>query len=107
MQTRYTREQLSHIREQALVYQCACPAQVSQLISELLALYRYQADCLNRSDVDVRVHQAIANAAREVYPRIEQCLTEVLMLEGWDMETLTMPDSLKKAMLKDLGVDRR
>lgn len=106
MQTRYTREQLARIREQALVYQCACPAQVSKLISELLALHRYQEDCLNRTDVDVRVHQAIATAAREIYPRAEQCLTEVLMLEGWDMETLTMPDSLKKTMFKDLGVDR-
>jgi len=102
---RYTREQLAHIREQALVFQCACPAQVSLLISELLALYRYQEKCLTRTDVDARVHQVIASTALEIYPRMEQCLTEVLELEGWDMATLTMPDSLKKAMLKDVDND--
>lgn len=107
METRYTRDQLNHIREQALIYQCACPAQVSKLISELLSLHRYQAECLNRTDVDACVHQAIARVTEEIYPRMEQCLTEVLELEGWNMETLTMPEALKKAMLNELGIDRK
>jgi len=102
MKLRYTREQLSHIREQALIFQCACPAQVSQMLSAMLELYRYQADCLNRSDVDLRVHQRIAQATSDAYPLLEQCLTEILELEGWDMETLTMPETLQKKMLKDV-----
>lgn len=107
MKTRYTQKQLSHIREQALIYQCACPAQVSKLLSEMLFLHRYQAECLNRTDVDVAVHQTIAKATEDVYPRMEQCLTEVLQLEGWDLETLTMPETLKKTMLNELGVEHK
>lgn len=107
METRYTQEQLNQIREQALIYQCACPAQVSRLLSEMLDLHRYQAECLNRTDVDVAVHRAIAKATEEIYPRMEQCLTDVLTLEGWDLERLTMPESLQKTMFKEVGVTGR
>lgn len=102
MKMRYSREQLSHIREQALLFQCACPAQVSQMLSALLALHQYQSDCLNETDVDLRVHRRIADAAADAYALMEQCLIEILELEGWDMATLDMPESLKKKMLSDL-----
>lgn len=103
MKMRYSREQLSHIREQALLFQCACPAQVSQMLSSLLALHQYQSDCQNETDVDLRVHRRIADAAADAYVLMEQCLIEILELEGWDMATLNMPESLKKKMLSDLG----
>jgi hypothetical protein len=95
----YSKEQLTHIREQAMIYQCACPAQVSKLLSEMQRLYKYQTDCLNQTDVDFLVHSNIAEATRKAYPIIEQCMTDVLRLEGWDMATLTMPESLRKLTL--------
>jgi hypothetical protein len=102
MDTLYSREQLTWIREQAIIYQCACPAQVSKLLSEMQWLYKYQADCMNQTDVDFLVHSNIAEATKKAYPIIEQCMTDVLTLEGWDMATLTMPESLKKLTLASI-----
>ena len=102
MDTLYSMEQLTWIREQAIIYQCACPAQVSKLLSEMQWLYKYQADCMNQTDVDFLVHSNIAEATKKAYPIIEQCMTDVLTLEGWDMATLTMPESLKKLTLASI-----
>lgn len=46
MKRNYTTEQLEHIREQAFIYQCACPAQVCVVIDAMIKLYEYQQDCL-------------------------------------------------------------
>ena len=102
MQPKFSKEQLMHIREQALMYQCACPAQVSVLLAEVMSLFEYQEACLNQTDTDTRVHTAIAKATEQVYPIFEQCLIDVLLLEGWNMETLEMPELLKKRMYESL-----
>lgn len=102
MQPKYSKSQLMYIREQALLFQCACPAQVSLLLAETMSLYVYQEECLNQTDTDVRVHTAIAQATELAYPIIEQCLTDVLILEGWNMDTLEMPESLKKRMYESI-----
>lgn len=102
MHTSYSREQLMSIKEQATIFQCACPAQVSLLLSEILSLYAYQEKCLNQTDTDELVHNAIKKATLETYPIIEKCLTDILTLEGWDMDTLTMPEALKKRILDSL-----
>ena len=99
MNTRYSRDQLIRIRDQATLYQCACPAQVTALISEILNLYAYQEECLNLTDIDVAVHNVISTAAQEAYSIIEKCLTDILILEGWDLNTFAMPDQLKKRMV--------
>jgi hypothetical protein len=99
MDTRYTSKQLSSIREQAMMYQCACPAQVSELLAQMQDLYTYQSNCLNESDVDVRVHQNIATATVAAYPVIEKCLTDILVMEGWDLDTLIIPEFLQKRLL--------
>ena len=103
MKAKYSREQLLAIRDQSIVYQCACPAQVSTLMSEMRALYDYQENCLNESDVDVQVHQRIASATSEAYLVIEQCLTDVLHLEGWNPATLEMPERLRNKLLKQIS----
>ncbi len=102
MQPKFSKEQLMEIREQALMYQCACPAQVSVLLAEVMSLFEYQEACLNQTDTDTRVHTAIAKATEQVYPIFEQCLIDVLLLEGWNMETLEMPELLKKRMYESL-----
>lgn len=98
MQPKYSKERLMRIREHALLYQCACPAQVSQLLAETMALFAYQEECLKQTDTDAQVHTTIANAIELAFPILEQCLTDVLILEGWNMETLEMPELLKKRM---------
>ena len=100
MQLRYSPEQISRIIDQALVYQCACPAQVCRTILELRELYDYQKQCLERTLVDRQVHEAIAASTEIAHREYEACLERVLGLEGWDPVTLEMPATLRKQPLK-------
>lgn len=71
MNTQFTDEQLSHIIDQSLIYQCACPAQVAKHIIGLRDLYAYQENCLNQTDTDVAVHQRIALDAARAHAALE------------------------------------
>lgn len=102
MKTRFSALQIGRIIDQALVYQCACPAQVATTLLELRDLHDYQMKCLNDTDTDRAVHDAIAAATAEVHARMEACLEQVLGLEGWDRDTLTMPAALRKKPTKSL-----
>ena len=96
MQLRYPREALHKIVEQAMIYQCACPTQVCKAIGQMRELHRYQQDCLTASDTDHAVHRRIAAAAELAHRELEQCLEDVLKLEGWNPATLEMPADLPK-----------
>lgn len=100
MKERFPAEQVTRVLDQALVYQCACPAQVCRTIFELRELYDYQRACENTSAQDQAVHATIAEAAAQAHALMEACLARVLVLEGWDTDTLTMPDQLRARMLK-------
>ena len=100
MQEKYHASQLSKVIDQALVYQCACPAQVCRAIFELRELYDYQMNCAADTANDRLVHEAIAHAAEKSHAVMEQCLTQVLEIEGWDLTVLSMPDSLRKKTAK-------
>ena len=102
MNMRFTSLQISRIIDQALIYQCACPAQVATTLLELRDLYDYQVRCRSWAEADEAVHAAIARATEEVHERMERCLGEVLALEGWNLETLTMPEGLLKKPSKSL-----
>jgi hypothetical protein len=96
MQLRYPRESLHKIIEQAMIYQCACPAQICKAIGQMRELHKYQQACLNDHASDRVVHERIAAAAAAAHAELEQCLADVLKLEGWNLETLEMPDDLAK-----------
>jgi hypothetical protein len=102
MKLKYDAAQISRIIDQALIYQCACPAQVATTLLELRDLHDYQERCGESDDTDRRVHDAIAAATAEVHARLERCLDEVLEIEGWDRTTLTMPAGLRKRPTKSL-----
>lgn len=93
---RYSTEQLKVILEQAGIYMCACPAQLASQLMELGKLHRYQIECMSEAPDLVATHRCIAEAAQRAHAVLEDALDEVLRLEGWDMETLTMPDGLRK-----------
>ena len=103
METKYSKAQLQRVRAQSIVYQCACPAQVSTMLSSLLSLYEYQESCIDKDDVDVQVHRRIADATAETYRIMEQCFTDVLQLEGWNLETLEMPELLRNRLIKQIS----
>ena len=100
--TSYSSEDISRIIDQALVYQCACPAQIATTLLELRDLFDYQVKCGEADDTNARVHDAIAAATLEAHARMERCLDEVLEIEGWDRKTLTMPAQLRKRPTKSL-----
>jgi hypothetical protein len=100
--TSYSSEDISRIIDQALVYQCACPAQIATTLLELRDLFDYQVKCADTDDTNRRVHQAIAQATVDAHARMERCLEEVLDIEGWDRATLTMPEALRARPTKSL-----
>ena len=100
--TSYSSEDISRIIDQALVYQCACPAQIATTLLELRDLFDYQVKCADSDDTNRRVHEAIARATVEAHARMEACLEEVLEIEGWDRATLTMPETLRSRPTKSL-----
>ncbi|MBC7622837.1 MAG: hypothetical protein H7232_05585 [Aeromicrobium sp.] len=102
MQQRYDAAQLSQVIDQALVYQCACPAQVCRAIFELRDLYDYQMNCANDSTNDRLVHEAIANTAQLAHEAMESCLAQVLEIEGWNPTDLIMPVALRKKPAKSV-----
>ncbi len=97
---RFSDQQLTRILDQALVYQCACPAQVCRTLIGLRELHDYQMNCLDRTETDRKVHQAIALSAEASHREMEQCLQHILELEEWAMDTLTMPLTLRKLQEK-------
>ena len=102
MKTQFSAVQISKIIDQALVYQCACPAQVATTILELRDLFDYQQRCRESSETDRRVHEAILRATADTHAIMEKCLDQVLAIEGWDRETLSMPAQLQKRPTKSI-----
>jgi len=101
LEQRFSYSQLKHILEQSVVYSCACPAQVCKALLQERELFTYQANCLNQTFTDRAVHQRIAEAVQLAHHAMEDCLVDVLQLEGWDMQTLTMPEALQKRILSE------
>lgn len=96
LEKRFTEADLSKIVEEATIYMCACPAQVAEQIRKLRNLVRYQEECDSQMDTDSVVHKTIAKAGLQALKIMEDCMDEVLTLEGWDRTTLTMPEGLRK-----------
>ena len=96
MKQKFNASQISKVIDQALMYQCACPAQVCKAIFELRELFDYQMNCANDSINDAAVHNTIAAAAEVSHQIMEECLEKILEIEGWDQTNFVMPESLKQ-----------
>ncbi len=101
MKERFNTTQVSKVIDQALLYQCACPAQVCRAIFELRELHDYQMKCADDTANDRLVHETIAAAAEQSHIIMEECLIKILDIEGWDTTTLTLPESLRKKVAKN------
>ena len=101
MDKKFSNDDLLRIVDQAMIYQCACPAQVASVMRELRRVHDYQLKCLNLTGTDEDVHQRISDDVATAHQLMEQCLDAVLQLEGWDMTTLTMPADLKKGLRQE------
>jgi hypothetical protein len=96
LEMRYSKLQLEHILEEAMIYMCACPAQVAEQLLSLRKLFVYQKGCLSKDSLLDNVHHRISEATRKTHAEMELCLHDVLQMEGWDPQTLTMPAGLRQ-----------
>jgi hypothetical protein len=65
----------------------------------------YQLSCLSVPDNDSRVQQTIAARTIAAHAQMQDCLDEVLALEGWDRQTLKMPEGLRCRQKKAIQGD--
>lgn len=93
---RFSPLQLETIIEEASIYMCACPAQVVVAIRQLRELYRYQFGCIKEPQAIPGVHERIVQATVAAHAEMEQCLADILAMEGWDPVTLKMPEGLRR-----------
>ncbi len=103
LNNKFTALQLAIINEQATIYTCACPVHVSMQIANLRKLFDYQQTCIDmpsESEVHLQVHQRIAEVTKQAHQLMEQCLDEILDLEGWDRASLEMPVGLRTRIEK-------
>lgn len=103
MEHQYSAKQLETVINQATIYVCACPAQVAEMLSKLRHLYDYQQNCIarERTDMNTEVHNRIALATVEAHSIMEACMQDILRIEGWDLETLKMPDNLREMLYRE------
>ena len=92
---RFSAKQLTLILEQACIYMCACPAQVASQMLELRKLHQYQMKCMSEMPELADTHRCIADAVERAHAVLEDALDEVLRIEGWDKESLVMPEGLR------------
>ncbi len=103
-ETKFSNEQLRRINMQSILYLCSCPSQVGAQVHSLRKLYDYQASCAerDRSELQNQVHARIAEAAVAAHRIMEDCLQDVLNMEGWDPETLQMPEGLRRLLEQEI-----
>lgn len=103
MEHLYSAKQLEQVINEATIYVCACPAQVAEMLSKLRHLYDYQQNCIarERTDVNREVHNRIAQATVQAHSVMEACMQDILRIEGWDPETLKMPDHLREILFQE------
>ena len=106
LNNKFSALQLAIINDQAALYTCACPVHVSLQITNLRKLFDYQNQCMEIDDlmtgskVEKQVHQRIAEATRQAHQIMEECLDEILDLEGWDKTKMEMPPGLRTRIEK-------
>jgi hypothetical protein len=96
IQQRFSDGELEQIIEEATIYMCACPGQVAVQLRTLRELYRYQNRCESSPENDPEVHRVIAAATLQAHGVMEACMARVLAIEGWDRQTLKMPEGLRR-----------
>ena len=103
MEHHYSAKQLEQVIDEATIYICACPAQVAEMVRKLRHLYDYQQNCIARESTEINkeVHDRIAQATVEAHSIMEACMRDILQIEGWDVETLKMPENLREILLRE------
>lgn len=96
MQKKFSDEELRTIIDQAVTYRCACPSQVAELLLKSRSVHDYEQRCLTEENNLPETHHAISKAVAEAHVLYEECLDQVLDIEGWDKASLVMPEGLRQ-----------
>jgi hypothetical protein len=104
LETKFSEAQLRRINMQSILYLCSCPSQVGMQVDSLRKLYDYQGNCADRgrSELQAQVHHRIAQAIIAAHRIMEDCLEDVMNLEGWDPVTMKMPESLRLMLEQEI-----
>ena len=107
LETKFSNAQLRRINLQSILYLCSCPSQVGVQIDSLRKLFEYQANCVDRGGTELQnqVHERIAQATIAAHRIMEDCLQDILDLEGWDPVTLEMPEGLRTMFEQEIDSD--
>ena len=105
LDNKFTALQLAIINEQAALYTCACPVHISLQIANLRKLFDYQKMCMSMDNatentVEMQVHQRIAEVTKQAHQLMEQCLDDILDMEGWDRKKLEMPTNATRKRIE-------
>ena len=105
LETKFSNAQLRRINLQSILYLCSCPSQVGVQIDSLRKLYEFQANCVDqgRGELQNKVHERIAEATLAEHRIMEDCLQDILNMEGWDPVTLEMPEGLRTLLEQEIG----
>lgn len=105
LENKFSALQLAIINDQAALYTCACPVQVSLQIISLRKLFDYQKQCMEmdappENPAHEEVHRRIAEVTKQAHQLMETCLDDILELEGWDKTKLEMPANIRQLKKK-------
>jgi hypothetical protein len=99
----FSDEQLEKIKNQGLIYTCVCPSQISEQILSLRLLLKYQAECQKEADErTIDTHNLIVDASVKAHEIMEKCLHDILIGEGWDLQTFEMPKDIRDLIAEKL-----
>lgn len=73
----FSDERLARLREVASALACECPAQVSSIVTQLVAFERYSRDCESRDAADAALHASLARATGHARALMERLLVRV------------------------------
>lgn len=97
---KFTNQQIQKIRCESYEYSFSCSSSVCEQIEYLRRLFNYQEECLRsgESELSMKTHQIIADITYKAHEIMEQCLEDVLNYEQWDLQTLDMPENIRKRL---------
>ena len=86
LDNKFTALQLAIINSQGVLYNCACPVHVTMQISNLRKLFDYQKTCIDmpsQNDMQIQVHQRIAEVTKKTHQLMEQGMRNCKALLGY------------------------
>lgn len=78
VQPRYSMAQLGRLKEIESAVECECPANLADLLTQLVAFENYSANCENKNDKDAEVHHMLFKETGRARAIMEQALTHLI-----------------------------